>query len=305
MQCSSTTRTPSGLPHRARRWRLGSDRTFNVDRHTSDEVSGASGDLRLRLPGGPPLAVGAYGTPPMAEGGSVMSFWEGLRCHHRPPSSAATAGAAYMLDDASSASICARAASNTAYSASSTRSEREVDRRRSIVGCEVRLHLRPLGLVFRLLGREVLADGGDVSRPIRLDLSPPVRRFGFRGVGALSEFIGLLLCRFRRLLDRRTQLVPRFARRGAGPILGFLRTLRRFGERRRRARKRSGQAHCQPIVRTRSETTRSRPTRSGRPPNKQNELATSKRSTRAAEGQSRCSSERQEEKTEIRPGRSR
>jgi hypothetical protein len=38
---------------------------------------------------------------------------------------------------------------------------------------------------------------------------------------------------------------------------------------------------------------------------KHNELATSKRSTRAAKGQSRCSSERQEEKTEIRPGRSR
>src|SRR4029453_6517805 len=38
---------------------------------------------------------------------------------------------------------------------------------------------------------------------------------------------------------------------------------------------------------------------------RQNELATSKRSTRTAKGESRCSSERQEEKTEIRPGRSR
>ena len=38
---------------------------------------------------------------------------------------------------------------------------------------------------------------------------------------------------------------------------------------------------------------------------KQKELPTSKRSTSTAKGQSRCSSERQEEKTEIRPGRSR
>src|SRR4029453_17810521 len=38
---------------------------------------------------------------------------------------------------------------------------------------------------------------------------------------------------------------------------------------------------------------------------RQNELATSKRSTRTAKGESRCSSERQEKKTEIRPGRRR
>src|SRR4029453_277793 len=81
--------------------------------------------------------------------------------------------------------------------------EREVDRSVGVSCCEIDIELSRLRIALRLLGRDPVSRGRDVTCPIGLNLGPPVRGLRLGRLSAFRELLGLPLRSLGGVLDPR------------------------------------------------------------------------------------------------------